>query len=380
MKQTVGIALLGCGTVGGSVAERLLTGEGTLFKRTGMHYELRGIAVRDLAKQRPSSIPAELFTADAGALVDDPEVDVVIECIGGADAGADVVERALARGRHVVTANKDLIATQGPRLHALAASRGAALRYEAAACGAIPVVRALGESLAGDEVLAIAGVMNGTCTAILSMMEDGRSYEDALAEAQRLGYAEADPTSDVEGYDAAHKLALLLQLGFREAVVSPRIPRRGIASVSKRDIARARMRGFRIRLVAAAMRDESGTYAEVAPVLVPEDHPFARTRGPENVVRVLARDAGPMLMSGLGAGGAATASAVMGDVVATLRSIAEQQHFAQRARLDGFGVPQNIAPLYGRFRAHAELSEYAVWDDAFGADGDAAEVHDRRAV
>jgi len=364
MKQTVGIALLGCGTVGGSVAERLLSGGPTLFARTGMHYELRGIAIRQREKARPSVIPSELFTLDAARLVDDPEVDVVIECIGGADTGADVVERALARGKHVVTANKDLIATQGPRLHALAASRGVALRYEAAACGAIPVVRALGESLAGDEVLAIAGVMNGTCTAILSMMEDGKSYEDALAEAQRLGYAEADPTSDVEGFDAAHKLALLLQLGFREAVVSPRIKRTGITGVTKRDIAHAKMRGYRIRLVAAAMRSDAGTFAEVAPVLVPELHAFAQTRGPENVVRVVARDAGPMLMSGLGAGGAATASAVMGDVVATLRSIAEQQNLAQRARLDAFAAPEALQPLFERFARNPDLPDFPLWEDS----------------
>jgi len=363
MKRTVGIALLGCGTVGASVAERLLAGDAMLFDRTGMHYELHGIAVRAAGKVRPASVPAQLFTLDAARLVDDPDVDVVIECIGGADAGADVVERALARGKHVVTANKDLIATQGPRLHALAASRGVALRYEAAACGAIPVVRALGESLAGDEVLAIAGVMNGTCTAILSMMEEGCGYEDALAEAQRLGYAEADPTSDVEGYDAAHKLALLLQLGFREAVVSPRIARTGIAGVAKRDIAHARMRGYRIRLVAAAARDRDGTFAEVAPVLVPESHPFARTRGPENVVRVVARDAGPMLMSGLGAGGAATASAVMGDVVATLRSIAEQQNFGLRARLDAFAAPGEIRPFFDRFARDTDLPAYPLWQD-----------------
>lgn len=364
MKQTVGIALLGCGTVGGSVADRLLSGGPTLFARTGMHYELRGIAVRQREKARPASIPAELFTLDAARLVDDPEVDIVIECIGGADAGADVVERALARGKHVVTANKDLIATQGPRLHALAASRGVALRYEAAACGAIPVVRALGESLAGDEVLAIAGVMNGTCTAILSMMEDGKSYEDALAEAQRLGYAEADPTSDVEGLDAAHKLALLLQLGFREAVVSPRIKRTGITAVTKRDIAHAKMRGYRIRLVAAAMRGDAGTFAEVAPVLVPESHAFAQTRGPENVVRVVARDAGPMMMSGLGAGGAATASAVMGDVVATLRSIVEQQNFGQRARLDAFAAPEALQPLFERFARNPDLPDFPLWEDS----------------
>jgi len=364
MKQTVGLALVGCGTVGGSVAERLLSGGATLFARTGVRYELRGIAVRQPEKRRPASIPAELFTLDAAGLVDDPEVDVVIECIGGADAGADVVERALARGRHVVTANKDLIATQGPRLHALAASRGVALRYEAAACGAIPVVRALGESLAGDDVLAIAGVMNGTCTAILSMMEDGKSYDDALAEAQRLGYAEADPTSDVEGFDAAHKLALLLQLGFREAVVSPRIERTGITAVTKRDIAHATMRGYRIRLVAAAVRGEAGTFAEVAPVLVPERHAFAQTRGPENVVRVVARDAGAMLMSGLGAGGAATASAVMGDVVATLRSIAEQQNFGRRARLDAFAAPAALRPLFERFGRTPGLPDFPVWDDA----------------
>jgi len=364
MKQTVGIALAGCGTVGASVAERLLSGGPALFARTGVHYELRGIAVRRRDKERPAEIPAGLFTLDVPRLVDDPDVDVVIECIGGADAGAELVERALAHGKHVVTANKDLIATQGPRLHALAGSRGVGLRYEAAACGAIPIVRALGESLAGDEVLAIAGVMNGTCTAILSMMEDGKSYQDALAEAQRLGYAEADPTSDVEGFDAAHKLALLLQLGFREAVVSPRIRRTGITAVTKRDIARAKMRGYRIRLVAAAMRGDAGTFAEVAPILVPELHPFAQTRGPENVVRVVARDAGPMLMSGLGAGGAATASAVMGDVVATLRSIAEQRNFGQRARLDAVAAPAALQPLFERFARDPDLPDLPLWEDA----------------
>jgi homoserine dehydrogenase len=362
MQCTVGIGLLGCGTVGASVAVRLLHERDALERRSGVSYDVRAVAIRDERKTRPSSLRTDLFTRDARAIVDDPSVDLVIECIGGVTDAAELVERALERGRHVVTANKDLIATQGPRLHALAASRGVSLRYEAAAGGAIPIVRVLDEALAGDQIQAVAGVLNGTCTSILSAMEAGAEYKDALAEAQRLGYAEADPSSDVDGHDATHKLALLMQHAFLLAVISPRVRRSGIAQISKRDIARAHMLGYRIRLVAAAFQNGYGVSAEVAPALVPADHPFACAKGAENVVHVLARDAGALCLSGRGAGGFPTASAVLGDVVTTLRAIAER-HDAGRTR-PRLGPALDVAPFFAELPHHNELPRYPVWDDS----------------
>jgi homoserine dehydrogenase len=357
MQSIVGIGLLGCGTVGSEVARRLIRDRHEIERRTGVGYELRGVAIRDESK--PRSIEAR-FTRDARALVDDPRIDLIVECIGGVGDAAELVERALERGRSVVTANKDLLATQGPRLRALAASRGAGLRYEAAVCGAIPIVRMFDESLAGDAIGAFAGVMNGTCSAILSAMEAGAEYDDALADAQAKGYAEADPSSDVDGHDAAHKLALLMQLAFGLAVISPRVRRSGISSIAKRDIARAQMLGYRIRLVAAAARNEYGAFADVAPVLVAADHPFALAKGPENVVRVNARDAGSLLLSGNGAGGAATASAVLGDVVSSLRAIVQRHDLRERQLLE---PALDVAPFFADLPHHHDLPRYPVWDD-----------------
>jgi homoserine dehydrogenase len=363
MQLTVGIGLLGCGTVGANVANRLQQERDAIERRTGVRYELRAIAIRDPQKPRPHSLDPKLFTRDARAIVDDPRVDLVIELIGGTNDAAELVERALERGRHVVTANKDLLATQGPRLSALAASRGATLRYEAAVAGAIPIVRTLDDALAGDEVFAVAGVVNGTCTSILSAMEGGASYEEALADAQRLGYAESDPTNDVDGIDAAHKLALLVQLAFGLAVISPRIRRHGVSAITQRDVARARMLGLRLRLVAAAVRSASGTFAEVAPVLVREEHEFARTNGSDNVVRVATRDAGTLVLRGAGAGGPATASAVLGDIVSVLRAIAEHHRIGHRGRFSSAEPAIDVEPFFAKLPRIPELSEYPVWDD-----------------
>ncbi|HEY5340074.1 MAG TPA: homoserine dehydrogenase [Candidatus Aquilonibacter sp.] len=360
MDCTVGIGLLGCGTVGASVAQRLLSERDAIERRSGVRYQLQAIAIANPSKARPASIDPHLFTKNARAVIDDPRVDLIIECIGGTHDASELLEYALERGRTVVTANKDLIATQGPRLFALAHSRGARLRYEAASCGAIPVIRVLDDALAGDRIHAFAGVVNGTCTFILSQMERGEEYATALARAQELGYAEVDPTNDVEGVDAAHKLALLMQLAFQMAVISPRLRRSGITNVTKRDVARAQMLGYRIRLVAAATRHDGVTSGEVAPVLVPEAHPFAQASGPENVVRIVSRDAGPMLLSGIGAGGFPTASAILGDVITALRDIANQRavHFpALDPALD-------IAPLFADLPHHPELPRYPLWDDS----------------
>jgi homoserine dehydrogenase len=360
MDCTVGIGLLGCGTVGASVAQRLLSEREAIERRSGVRYKLQAIAIANPSKPRPASIDPALFTKNARAVIDDPRVDLIIECIGGTRDASELLEYALERGRTVVTANKDLIATQGPRLFALAHSRGARLRYEAAACGAIPVIRVLDDALAGDNVHAFGGVVNGTCTYILSQMERGEDYDVALARAQELGFAEVDPTADVEGLDAAHKLALLMQLAFQMAVISPRLRRSGISGVSKRDVARAQMLGYRIRLVAAATRNANGASGEVAPVLVPEAHPFAAASGPENVVRVVSRDAGALLLSGTGAGGFPTASAVLGDVVTALRDIANQR----AVHYPALNPALDIAPLFADLPRHPELPRYPLWDDA----------------
>lgn len=324
MQLSAGIGLIGCGTVGANVARELLENRRHVEALARVRYDLRAIAVRDPQRER-GAIPKTLFTADAMSLARDASIDVLIECAGGTSITAEAVETALERGAHVITANKELVATQGPRLAAIASACGGTLSYEAAVCGALPIVRILRDALAGDDVFSIAGVVNGTTNAMLCAMEAGSDYAQALADAQRQGYAEADPSSDVEGHDAAHKLALLAQLAFRCNVVSPQISRRGITHVTARDISRARALGCRIRLVAAAKKTADGICAEVAPVLVPQTHPFAQTLGAQNVVRLVARNSGTLLLGGEGAGGPATASAVLGDVVMSLRSIAERR-------------------------------------------------------
>ncbi|MGA9944476.1 MAG: homoserine dehydrogenase [Candidatus Cybelea sp.] len=364
MKLTVGVALLGCGTIGASVADALAHARDTIERRTGVGYELRGVAIRDPHKQRPAALERRLFTHDSRSIVEDPSVGLVVELIGVTTDAAELLERALDRGCHVVTANKDLLATQGPRLRALAASRGAELRFEAAVGGAIPIVRTLEEALAGDEILSIAGVLNGSCTSILSAMESGASFDEATALARRLGYAEADPTNDVDGHDAAHKLALLAQLAFGLAVVSPRIRRTGIGAITQRDVARARMLGLHVRLVAAMALHKRGLVAEVAPVLVPEEHEFARTAGAENVVQIVARDAGRLVLRGSGAGAAATRSAVMGDVVAVLRGLRHRRDPIARSHQLALDPAIDVEPFFANLARVAEVPHLQLWDDA----------------
>jgi homoserine dehydrogenase len=363
MQAKVGIGLLGCGTVGQNVAVGLVGDRAAIERRAGVNYELRSIAVRSQGKARDTALHPGLFRYDPLTVIEDPNVDLVIECIGGTRNAGDLVERALDRRCHVITANKELLATQGPRLQAIAAARGVTLRYEAAVGGAIPIIRVLEDALAGDEVRAIAGVFNGTCTSILSSMEGGSDYSSALARAQELGYAEADPTEDVEGIDAAHKLAVLIQLAFGLAVASPRIRRQGIAKITRQDIALARESGLRVRLVAAAVRLGTTVFADVAPLLVAERHPFARVRGAENIARIIARDAGTLELNGTGAGGPATASAVLGDVVSTLRAIGERHDFSLGGRTRTLEPAHEVASLFDTLPRHPDLRHLSVWID-----------------
>jgi len=321
-QDCVRIALLGCGTVGGGVANLLLASASAIAARSGAAFSLEAIAVRSVDKPRPESIPHELLTDDAHALVTDPAIDVIIECIGGTGIAAELVETALRRGKHVVTANKDLLATRGPELRALAGARGVTIAYEAAVGGAIPIVRTIAESLAGEEILEVGGVLNGTTNFILSAMFEGETYDGALARAQQLGFAEADPTNDVEGVDAAHKLAILAQLAFRRALVTSEIPRTGITALSRDDVSLAKRLNYRLKLVACARADAS----LVTPAYVPLAHPFAQPAGPQNCIRVTGRNSGSLTFAGTGAGSAPTASSVIGDVVAVLRRIAAGRH------------------------------------------------------
>jgi homoserine dehydrogenase len=353
---------LGCGIVGGGVAELLLRDRTRIEALTGVRYNLKGIAVRSVDKRRDiHDVPHDLFTSNAGALVADPDVDLVIECIGGRDAAGELVERALESRKHVVSANKELLATDGPRLFALAASGGVTLQYEAAVAAAIPIVRVLAESLAGDEVREVAGILNGTTNFILSSMHDGKSYAEALAQAQELGFAESDPTNDVDGIDSSHKLAILCQLAFRSAVTSPRIARRGITNVSVADIERAQRLNCAVKLLGVARYDNGELSAEIAPVFVPELHPFARAQGAENCVRVVGRSSGPLTFYGQGAGRFPSASAVIGDIVAAMRTIAGGRTTARHhhAKLHAAGV---IKPAYDAFeKVRSEGSSYPVW-------------------
>ena len=304
-----GVGLLGCGVVGAAVARRLLLAHPGL---------LHGIAVRDPRKAR--DVEWSAWDGDPFAVVDDPNVTIVVECIGGVRLARELVLRAIAHGKDVVTANKELIAQDGPWLRAFAARTGATLHYEAAVGGAIPILRALETSLADEPVLEIGGVLNGTTNFVLSQMEAGADYGAALAEAQARGFAEADPRNDVEGFDTAHKLTVLATLAFRGPVALTDVPCRGISEITPDDVAVAAEHGWRLKLVALARRSGAGIEAGVTPMYVARTHPFARPNGAENVVRVVGADSGPLEFFGLGAGGAASASSVVGDIMAAVRA------------------------------------------------------------
>ena len=304
-----GVGLLGCGVVGAAVARRLLAAHPGL---------LRGIAVRDPSKTRDVAWTA--WDGDPFAVVDDPNVTLVVECIGGVRLARELVLRAIAHGKDVVTANKELIAQDGPWLRAFAERTGATLHYEAAVGGAIPILRAIESSLADEPIEEVGGVLNGTTNFILSKMENGAAYADALAEAQRRGFAEADPRNDVEGFDTAHKLTILSSLAFRGPVALADISKRGITAITQDDFAVAVEHGWRIKLVGLARRTGVGIEAGVSPMYVPRAHPFARPNDAENVVRVVGVNAGPLEFFGLGAGGPASGSSVVGDIVAAIRA------------------------------------------------------------
>jgi homoserine dehydrogenase len=318
------VALLGCGTVGSAVLRLLQDQAGDLAARIGRPVEVAGIAVR--RPQHHPDVPQHLLTTDAHALVTREDVDLVVEVIGGIEPAGSLMLAAFEAGKSVVSANKALLAEDGVALHAAAAKAGVDLYYEAAVAGAIPILRPLRESLAGDQISRVVGIVNGTTNYILSRMaETGAGFGEALAEATELGYAEADPTADVDGFDAAAKAAILASLAFHTPVSAADVHREGISTVTATDVSRAAEIGCTVKLLAICERvtgdDGSASVAvRVHPAMIPTTHPLASVSGAFNAVFVEAVAAGQLMFYGQGAGGEPTASAVLGDLVAVARN------------------------------------------------------------
>ncbi|PRX59294.1 homoserine dehydrogenase [Nonomuraea fuscirosea] len=317
------VALLGCGVVGSQVIRLMHEQAGDLAARVGAPLELAGVAVRRLGRKRDVDVDPALLTTDAEALVTRDDVDIVIEVIGGIEPARSLIVSALSRGKSVVTANKALLAADGATLHEAARTGRGDLYFEASVAGAIPLLRPLRESLAGDHVKRVLGIVNGTTNYILDKMDStGASFTDALEEAQTLGYAEADPTADVEGFDAAAKAAILAGLAFHSRVRAEEVHREGITDITATDVASAKAMGYVIKLLAICARSDDGRSfgVRVHPAMIPRSHPLAGVREAYNAVFVEAESAGQLMFYGKGAGGAPTASAVLGDLVAVGRN------------------------------------------------------------
>jgi homoserine dehydrogenase len=319
--QPLKVALLGCGVVGSEVARIMTTHAADLAARIGAPVELAGVAVRRPDRVREGIDPS-LVTADAEALVERGDIDIVVEVIGGIEPARSLILAAMENGASVVSANKALLAEDGATLHAAAAKHGVDLYYEASVAGAIPLLRPLRESLAGDKVNRVLGIVNGTTNFILDRMDStGAGFAEALDEATELGYAEADPTADIEGFDAAAKAAILAGLAFHTRVTAADVYREGITEVTAADVASAKAMDCVVKLLAICERgaDGASVSARVHPAMIPRSHPLASVREAFNAVFVESEAAGSLMFYGPGAGGAPTASAVLGDLVAVAR-------------------------------------------------------------
>ncbi len=318
--KTLQVGLLGAGVVGSQIARLLIANKLDLASRAGANLELVSIAVKD-SKLKRDGIPAALLTTDAKSIVSDPQIDLVIEVIGGIDPAKELILTALNNGKSVVTANKALLAKHGAELYAAADKANVDLYYEAAVAGAIPILRPLRESLVGDHVIRVMGIVNGTTNYILTKMdENGAAFADALKEAQALGFAESDPTADIEGFDAAAKAAILAGLAFHSRVTDNDVYREGISKITAADVKVAKAMEMVIKLLAIAeLTPEGAVSVRVHPALISRSHPLASVRESFNAVFVEAQSAGQMMFYGKGAGGAPTASAILGDLVAVAR-------------------------------------------------------------
>ncbi|PIE21259.1 MAG: homoserine dehydrogenase [Arachnia propionica] len=369
------VALLGAGVVGSHVARIILEQGDSLAERIGRRLELIGIGVRRLDVPRPR-LPQELLTTDLTGLVNDNDLDLVIEVIGGIEPARSLILAALSNGASVVTANKALLADHLGQLSQVAYENSADLLYEAAVAGAIPILRPLRESLVGDEITAVMGIVNGTTNFILDKMAtDGLEFDAALAQAQQLGFAEADPTADIEGFDAAAKAAILAGLAFHTSVSLDQVMREGITAITATDIAAAKELGCVIKLLAVAKLSDDPTpkvIAKVHPAMIPTGHPLAGVPGAFNAIFVESKEAGQLMFLGQGAGGAPTASAIMGDVVTAARNIhrGAQSHLSVGIQsLPMAPIGQSAARFYLRFDVEDRVGVLAKVADIFGRNG-----------
>ncbi len=315
------VGLLGCGTVGGGVVQLLHENAAYLASRVGAPLEVARVLVRDAEKERVPELPTSLLTTRAEDILDDPDLDILVEVMGGLEPARGYVERAMQRGLGVVTANKMLLAEAGPALVDLAIEKGVDLAFEASVGGGIPVIRVLREAFAGDWVTSLSGIVNGTCNFVLTRMQkDGLTFEAALGEAQAKGYAEADPALDVNGHDAAHKLVVLAMLAFGARVDARRVPTEGIGQIEATDHAFASRFGYVIKHLALGRDHDDSIELRVHPALVPRDATLANVGGVLNAIAIEGRAVGPCLLSGRGAGDMPTAVSVVGDLLDVARA------------------------------------------------------------
>ncbi|MFV0317182.1 MAG: homoserine dehydrogenase [Microthrixaceae bacterium] len=357
MERTVNIGVLGCGNVGAALINLVAERGDEIESRTGIRLEVIRVAVRSLSKERDVNLPAKAFTTSADEVVDDASVDLVVEVIGGIEPARELILRALATGKPVVTANKELLANHGAELYGASDDAGVDLLFEAAVAGGIPLIRPLRESLVGEDVSRVMGIVNGTTNYILTKMtEEGWSYSEALAEAQSLGYAERDPTADVEGFDAGAKAAIISTIAFGQKVVAGDVSHEGISGITSTDIDFARRLGYQIKLLALCDRLDDGSVAvRVHPTMVPDQHPLASVRDSFNAVFVEGDAVGDLMFFGRGAGGFPTASAVLGDVVDAAANLTKATH----ASLGSFSKAKvrPIDDLHYRYYLNLEVAD-----------------------
>lgn len=321
-KQVVKVGLMGFGTVGTGVVRIISAHQEDLQKQTGLGIEIKKVLVQDAEKARHIRSMENKLTTDPAELLEDPDIDVIVEVIGGISPAKEYILGALERGKHVVTANKDLMALHGAEILNKAQEKGCDVFYEASVAGGIPILRALVEGFSSDRITKMMGIVNGTTNYILTKMsQEGADYAEVLKEAQALGYAEADPTSDVEGFDAARKMAILATLGFRVPMKLEDVDVKGISAVSREDIAYGKQLGYEVKLLGLARRDGEAVEVSVQPTMVPKSHPLASVNGVFNAVYVHGEAVGETMFYGPGAGEMPTATAVVSDLVTVVKNM-----------------------------------------------------------
>lgn len=386
---SIGVGILGFGNVGGPLIGLINDHAEMIAARAGVALQVERVAVRNLAKDRPVTLADGVLTSDAAAVVADPAVDVVVEVIGGIEPARSLILAALEKGKPVITANKELLANVGTELFEAAERAGVDLLFEASVAGGIPLIRPLRESLAGEKIRRVTGIVNGTTNFILTRMsEEGSSFADALAEAQSLGYAERDPTADIEGFDAAAKAAILASIAFGAKVVAGDVYREGIAQITAADITAARDLGYVVKLLAVAEELDGSIAVRVHPAMIPSQHPLASVRGSFNAVFIEGASVGELMLYGRGAGGGPTAVAVLGDLIdaaKNLRSGAKGATFGTLTRLpihpideveSQFYVTVDVADRPGVLAAIAGVfGKYAVSIQSMQQQGRGDEAH-----